>query len=499
MRPLDDAPLAIRMVVSEAVPFAKTGGLADVSSALAKALAQAGHDVTIVLPKYREVGDVGQVTARQALRLGDRTFEVGYIDRQIEPGFQAVFVECNELYDRDGLYGVDNEDHHDNATRFGLLARAALADAATRTERCDVFHAHDWQAGLVPVYLRTRFAEHPTLRDVPVMFTVHNIAYQGRFPEDVLSALDLDPVLFTAEGLEFWEQVSFLKAGLSFSDAITTVSRGHARELLTPEFGLGFDGVVRACRDRLTGIRNGIDVEVWNPETDPWIPAPFSLDDLSGKREAKRALLDWYDLRTGSEKDLTRPVIGMISRLVHQKGFDLLAEIIDELATLEARVVLLGTGEARFEDMWRAAARNHPAVFGVYIGYDEQLAHLIEAGADMFLMPSRYEPCGLNQMYSMRYGTVPIVRATGGLDDAVTAHDDPSGRGTGFKFSALESAALLTVVRQALLVFQDQPRWRALQRHGMSQDFSWTASAAEYVEVYKALVARRRARNEGDD
>ncbi len=491
-RLVDEAPLAIRMVVSEAVPFAKTGGLADVSSALAKALARAGHEVTVVLPKYRGIGDVGPTTARQAVRLGDQVFDVGFIDYLVEPGFHAVFVECDELYDRDGVYGVDNHDHADNAIRFGLLARAALDDVVAQGRRCDLVHAHDWQAGLVPAYLHTRYAGHGALRDVPVMFTVHNIAYQGTFPESILGDLDLDRALFTAEGLEFWGQVSFLKSGLCFSDVVTTVSRGHAREILTPEFGFGFDTVVRAREDRLFGIRNGIDVDVWNPETDPLIPAPFSSDDLSGKRVAKRALLDRFWLRTGSVGEAD-PLIGMVSRLVDQKGFDLLAEIMDELATLGARIVLLGTGEARFEEMWRTAARNHPTVFGVQIGYDEQLAHLIEAGADMFLMPSRYEPCGLNQMYSMRYGTVPIVRATGGLDDAVTAYDAASGRGTGFKFSELDSAALLAAVKQALALFQDEPRWRALQRQGMAEDFSWTASAAEYIKAYRALVAPHRS------
>ncbi len=498
MRTTTDAPLAVRMVVSEAVPFAKTGGLADVSSALAKALARAGHDVVIVLPKYRGIGEVGPIGARHRLTLGDRAFDVGFIDHRVERGFHVIFVECDELYDRDGLYGSGNQDHPDNATRFGLLARAALEDAVIRGRRCDLVHAHDWQAGLVPAYLRTRFAGHETLRDVPVMFTVHNIGYQGTFPEDVLGDLDLDRALFTADGLEFWGQVSFLKAGLNLSDVITTVSRGHAREILTPEFGFGFDGVVRGRQDRLLGIRNGIDVDVWNPETDPLIPTAFSADDLTGKRVAKHALLDRFRLSTGSQgpADRGRPVVGMVSRLVDQKGFDLLAEIMDELATLGARIVLLGTGEPRFEEMWRAAARDHPKVFGVRIGYDEELAHLIEAGADLFLMPSRYEPCGLNQMYSMRYGTVPMVRATGGLDDAVTAYDHTTGRGTGFKFSALDSAALLATVREALTVFEDEPKWRALQRQGMSKDFSWTASAAEYVKAYRALVARRRDRRD---
>lgn len=486
------------MVVSEAAPFAKTGGLADVASALAKALARAGHYVTVVMPKYRDVGDVGPVVAREHLRFGDRSIEIGVVDQVVEPRLRMVFVECDELYDRDGLYGQRTGDHPDNALRFAVLARAALEDVVVRGLPCDLIHAHDWQAGLVPVYLRTRYAGDPVLGSAPVMFTVHNIAYQGLFSPAVLDSLDIESTYFTSEGIEFWGQASFLKAGLVFADCLTTVSRGHARELLTPEYGCGLDGVVRARQDQLLGVRNGIDEEVWNPAADPWIPAPFSADDLSGKQAAKRLLLEQFRLMgPDPDADLRRPVIGLVSRLVYQKGFEIIAEIMDELAALDARIVLLGTGESRFENLWRHAARDHPAVFGVEIGYDEPLAHLITAGADLFLMPSRYEPCGLNQMYSMRYGTVPVVRATGGLNDTVTAHDDPAGGGNGFKFAPFDAPALLTALKQALAVYRDPPRWRALQQHGMTADFSWTASAAEYLAAYREMLGERQDIGEG--
>ena len=486
----DLSPLSILMVASEGVPFAKTGGLADVTSALSRALGRLGHRVTLVMPKYREVGSVGESSHNVSVTLGDRPFQIGFIEQPIGDGATVVFVQCDELYDRDGLYEIGGRDHSDNATRFGVLSRAALEYCLAREMRPDVIHAHDWQAGLVPVYARTRYGEDPRLSGVPTVFTIHNLAYQGVFPESAMVSLDLDSTLFTVTGLEFWGQMNLLKAGINFSDLVTTVSEAYAREVLTPEVGYGFDGVVSARRDRLRGILNGIDTDVWNPARDPLIPKPFTSADVSGKRASKRRLLELMGLPT-SDADLAHPVVGMISRLVHQKGFDLVAEVIDELPQLGASFVVLGTGERQYEEMWQRAARRHPSVFGVRIGYDETLAHLIEAGSDMFLMPSRYEPCGLNQMYSMRYGSVPIVRATGGLDDAVTQYDAVDGSGTGFKFTEFESAAMLESLRTAIAVFGDARRWRALQSAGMTRDFSWNASAKTYVSEYRALVARR--------
>ena len=487
------SPLSVLMVASEAVPYAKTGGLADVTSALSKALGRLGHHVALVMPKYREVGSVGEPFRDATITLGGRPFRIGFIEQPLGDGATVVFVQCDELYDRDGLYAIGGRDHPDNARRFGVLSCAALEYCRVRAMPPDVIHAHDWQTGLVPVYAQTRYRGDPRVSGVPTIFTIHNLAYQGVFPESALAALDLDSKLFTVAGLEFWGQTSLLKAGINFSDLVTTVSEAYAREILTPEVGFGFDGVVRARRDRPRGILNGIDTAVWNPASDPLIPQPFSAADLSGKRASKRQLLELLHL-PASEADLARPVVGMISRLVYQKGFDLVAEVVDELPQVGASFVVLGTGERQYEEMWRRAARRYPSVFGVRIGYDETLAHLIEAGSDMFLMPSRYEPCGLNQMYSMRYGTVPIVRATGGLDDAVTQYDAVDGSGTGFKFTAFESAAMLASLRAAVAVFGDAPRWKALQVAGMARDFSWNASAKTYVSEYRALGARRGSR-----
>ena len=479
--------LSILMVASEAVPFAKTGGLADVSASLTAALGRLGHRVTLVVPLYREVGWVGSPTERFNVTIGGQRFDVGFVEQPLSDGARVVFIECDPLYDRDGLYGHSGHDHPDNALRFAMLARGALEQAIRAETPPSIIHAHDWQAGLVPVYARTMYAGHPSLSGVRAVFTIHNIAYQGMFAESTLPALDLPPEVYAVDGLEFWGQVSLLKGGINFSDLVTTVSRRYAREILTPEFGYGFEGIVSARRARLRGILNGIDVEQWGPEDDGFLPASFSAGNLDGKRVAKRALLERFGLRA-SKAALARPVVGMISRLVYQKGFDLVAEVIDELPALGATFVILGTGDPVYEQMWKTAAIRHPETIAARIGYDDALAHLIEGGADMFLMPSRYEPCGLNQMYSMRYGTVPVVRAIGGLDDAVDQYDEKTGRGTGFKFSDYSSAAMLGELRRAIDMYADRRRWRAIQLAGMRQDYSWTVSANAYVREYEAVL-----------
>ena len=347
------------------------------------------------------------------------------------------------------------------------------------------------------LYARTTFSRHPSLRHVALVFTIHNIAYQGLFPSETVPALDLNPDVFTVDGLEFWGQASFLKAGINFSDLVTTVSEGYARQIVTPEFGYGFEGIVAARGHALRGILNGIDAERWNPETDRFLPAHFSEGALEGKAASKRTLLERYGL-DASEDRMRRPVVGMISRLVYQKGFDLLATVIDELPSLGATFVVLGTGEPQYEDMWRTAAARYPDTVGVKVGYDEALAHLVEGGADVFLMPSRYEPCGLNQMYSMRYGTVPVVRATGGLDDVVEQYDERTGHGTGFKFSAYTSSAMLDALRLALRVYGDCERWQSIQQEGMRRDYSWNASASAYVREYAALVRQKHGEAGGE-
>jgi len=490
-------PMRILTVASEAVPFAKTGGLADVIGALPLALARLGHTVDVVMPRYRGITAAeraGQVT----VRLGGQVTEAGIwiADRGPEESapsqaqVRTVFIDQPTYYDRDFLYGTAGQDYPDNPERFAFLAVAALEWAASTGQHFDIVHGHDWQAGLVPVLLQTGRAP-ATIARTPAVFTIHNLAYQGVFDASWLPRLGLGWELMRIDALEYWGRISYLKSGLMFSRMITTVSPRYAREIQTPEYGFGFDGILRYRRDDVVGILNGIDYDQWDPARDSNIPEPYDANNTAGKRAAKRAVLDKYGLRT-DEAAMARPLVGLISRLVDQKGFDLIAEIADQLAQLDASFVLLGTGERRYEDFWLGLAARHPDRIGVKIGFDEPLAHLIEGGADLFLMPSRFEPSGLNQMFSMRYGTVPVVRAVGGLDDTVLNYNPRTGEGTGFSFQDYTAQALLNTLRWALDVFRDRATWQRIQREGMTQDFSWDASARQYVKVYERALGRTR-------
>ena len=471
------------MIASEAIPFAKTGGLGDVAGVLPIALGRLGHQVTLVVPQYRGIAGGTQVE-RFPLAVGGRTLDVAISQQELGPGATVALVDCPELFDRPELYGTGGTDFPDNALRFAAFTRAALEFAGRHTVRPDVVHAHDWQAGLAPVYLRTLYAGHPQLARVGLVFTIHNLAYQGLFPPHWMPALDLGWELFGIDGLEFWGKVSFLKAGINFSDVVTTVSAKYAKEIQTAEYGFGFDGVLRRRSDRLVGILNGIDVETWDPALDPHLPEPYDVQRVERKGASKRELLEQVGLPTDAAA-MDRPLVGMVSRLVDQKGFDLLAGLGERLLALDATFVLLGSGEPRYQAQWKGLAERAPDRVAVRIGFDERLAHLIEGGSDLFLMPSRFEPCGLNQMYSLRYGTVPVVRATGGLDDTILNWNPRTGRGTGFKFAEATPEALLATLRSALEVYRDPAAWRKLQLEGMSCDFSWDASARQYLKVYE--------------
>jgi starch synthase len=476
------------MVASEAHPYAKTGGLAEVVAALPDALARLGHRVTLVLPRYRGVDVAGARSQITIVPVGNYAQQVAFHTREERPGVTVVFVDVPELFDRaGGLYNVDGVDFPDNGWRFAVFCRAALEYARMRGERPSIIHGHDWQAGLVPVYQKMHFSPDPVIGGVPAIFTIHNLAFQGLFPTSLLPGIGFGPELLDIEALEFWGQISFLKGGINFSERLTTVSPTYAGEILTPEFGFGFDGVLRRRADALSGILNGIDTVRWNPEADEFIGASYSQNDLSAKATAKRVLLQTSGLGLDYAD---RPVIGLVSRLTHQKGFDLVASAIDELMSLDAAWVMLGSGDRLYEDMWRGLAARFPQRVSATIGFDERLAHQIEAGSDMFLMPSRYEPCGLNQMYSLRYGTPPIVRATGGLADTVKDAAEPGGNG--FTFHELSSAELVSAVRRALELFRNRSEWRKIQQNGMKLDFSWDASAREYVKVYEGAAAAAR-------
>jgi len=479
--------MRVLMVASEGEPFAKTGGLADVLGALPRALVRLGHEVDVVMPRYR--GIEAEPTGRVTVTLGGMVVDAAILAATRE-GVRTVFVDHPDYFDRDYLYGASGHDYPDNPERFAFLTLAALTWAFESAVRYDVAHAHDWQTGLLPVQLTQLFRMRRVSRRIPCVFTIHNLAYQGVFTPDWLPRLDLGWELFTLDRLEYWGGISFLKGGITDADLVTTVSARYAEEIQTPELGFGFDGILRARRADLAGILNGIDTHEWDPAHDRFLPAPYDADNLSGKMEAKPALLRHYGLPL-DDATRQRPLVGMVSRMVDQKGFDLIAALADDLTRVDASFVVLGTGEPRYQDLWRRLAAEHPDRIGARIGFDESLAHRIEAGADIFLMPSRFEPCGLNQMYSMRYGTVPVVHAVGGLADTVRDHTPRRARPTGFVFHEYSPAALLEALARALTLFADARKWRAVQVAGMQQDFSWDRSAREYVKIYERAIVKR--------
>ncbi len=480
--------MRILFVASEGLPFSKTGGLADVVEALPKALVAQGHECAVVLPRYRGTKATAVVMPSLTIPMGGTRLRFPAIaDGTVLNGVRYFFVEDPAYFDRDGLYGGATGDYPDNPERYAELCRAAI-EIAKHIWPTDVFHCHDWQTALVPVLLRTSYSDDPLVKDIPVVFSIHNMGYHGQFTRDVLDRVGLPQVLFYPAGIEFYGSVNLLKGGLVFSDYLTTVSRKYAEEIQTREYGHGLDGVAKSRADRLVGILNGVDYAAWNPEKDKLIAANYSAKDLSGKQVCKQDLLEVFGL---SHDLLERPVIGIVSRFADQKGFDLIAEKAHELMREDLVLVVVGTGERKYEDLFRALAAAYPGRVGVKIAYDNALAHKVEAGADMFLMPSRYEPSGLNQMYSLKYGTVPIVRATGGLDDSIEPFDVEHGTGTGFKFKEYTGEALLFAVRQALHHYMDERIWKRIQLNGMAKDFSWKKPAAEYAKLYEAARTAR--------
>jgi starch synthase len=473
--------MRILMAASEALPFAKTGGLADVLGSLPRALARLGHVVDVVMPRYRGI-TAGVLTETVVVPVGNDAMKTPMYAVE-DGGVRTIFVEHADYFARDYIYGVGGRDYADNAERFAFLSRAALAWAGTQAAY-DVIHVHDWQTALVPVLLAWDSTRYPTLRAVPTVLTIHNLAYQGVFDSSWMPRLGLGWDLFVPDALEYWSRISFLKGGINFSRTITTVSPRYAEEIQRPEYGCGFDGILRSRAADLVGILNGIDYDQWDPANDPHLPEPFDASHMSGKVAAKRKVLAAYGL-PGTRALMARPLVGLVSRMVDQKGFDILATLAEELPRMDATFVLLGSGERRYEDLWLGLAARHPTRIGARIGYDESLAHLIEGGADLFLMPSRFEPCGLNQMYSQRYGTIPLVRATGGLYDTVRNLDVSTGAGTGFTFDEYSPQALLGTLRWALSIYRDRALWQRVQLAGMAQDFSWGRSASDYVRVYE--------------
>jgi starch synthase len=476
--------LNILLAATEVVPYAKTGGLADVAGALPKALARLGHQVRVVMPYYNVEKIESRAEQLQGQLMVPFDFEVRPTSVYMDQSGEVIvyFIDAPEYFSRSKLYG-----EYDDAERFAFFNRATLELAKARGARIDIIHLNDWMTGLAPAYLKTVYADDPDFANTKTLFTIHNMAFHGAFDPSQLQKFGLPDSIYSTEGgVEFYGAASSLKSGIVFSDAISTVSPRYAQEIQTPEFGEKFDGLLRARQGDLYGILNGVDYDEWSPENDRYLAAQFSVDDLGGKRECKRDLLRMF----GLPEDLDRPLIGCISRLSDQKGFDLIFDIAGRMLDRGVTFVLLGSGAESYERGFQALREARREQVGVYLGFSNELAHKIEAGADMFLMPSRFEPCGLNQMYSLKYGTVPIVRAAGGLDDTIENFDRATGRGNGFKFYDYDSARLLEKIYEALLVYADRDLWRTLMLNGMRADFSWDNSARRYVELYERLARR---------
>ena len=452
--------------------------------ALPAALAARGHEVRVVTPRYGSIDPARHHLKRLPQAVHARGEAAGLWRGRLGKA-EALLLEHERYFGhRHGLYQEHGRDYADNAQRFAFLCRAALDVPNALGFAPEIVHLHDWQTALAAWMLRHEHPQRGWAGKARIVFTIHNLAYQGVFPKELVPAVGLPWDAFRYEAFEFYDQLNCMKAGIVFADALTTVSPNYAREILTPEHGWSLDAVLRHRADRLTGILNGIDDTVWDPARDRHLPARFDRADLSGKARCKHALQ--VELGLPARKDV--PVVAMVGRLAEQKGIDLVAAALHELLQLDLQLVLLGSGQRDYEDLFQRTAREMPSRMAARIGFDEGLAHRIEAGADVFLMPSRFEPCGLNQMYSLRYGTVPVVRAVGGLEDTVEDFDGHR-RGTGFRFKEYRPSAMMTALRRALDVFRDARAWRGLEERGMTLDFSWGKSAKAYESLFESLLA----------
>ena len=487
--------MKIAFVVTEAVPFVKTGGLGDVAGSLPKELEKSGCEVKLFLPKYYTVDDE-KYDMHYNRDIGEIPVRVNNITRSVHihqnklpnSNVEVNFIDCPHFFHRRAIYTNDNDEDE----RFILFSKAVIETLQKMGWSPDVIHCNDWQTGLIPLFIKDNYSWDKFFDHVATLFTIHNIGYQGKFPESVLSKAEINQSLFYPNGpVEHDGLVSFMKAGIIFSDLLNTVSNKYSHEILKPEQGAGLDPVLRTRKSDLYGILNGVDYDVWNPETDEHIPYKYSVGNLEEKINNKKFLLEYFKMPFNVET----PLIGIISRMVSQKGFDIFAEVFDDLMKLNAQWIILGAGDDYYEGLLKSLAYNLPEKVGTYIGYNNELSHLIEAGADMFLMPSLYEPCGLNQIYSLRYGTVPIVKKTGGLADTVQDWDDLMNsnldNGTGFTFGNHTGEALFSAVQRAINNFENKDVWKKIQHNGMTKNYSWSHSAEQYVELYKLTKKKR--------
>ena len=482
--------LSVLFLSPEAVPFAKTGGLADVSGALPAALNRLGLDVRHVLPLYRTVREKNieetLLLEKLPVPLGTRTLTAKVLRTVTQEGIPVYLIEREDLYDRPNLYGNAQGDYYDNLERFTFFCHAALRLAVELSFYPDVIHCHDWQTALVPPLLKGPFRKDPKWTGTPVVFTIHNLGYQGIFPEEKLPVTGLPKAdFFHMDGLEFWGNISLLKAGIVYSEAITTVSPKYSKEIQTPEYGEGMEGVLQKRKAALHGILNGADYSLWDPARDSHIRQNYSPGRMEGKPVCKKALIEEMGMDPGLSE---RPILGMINRIDKQKGLDLLLKVLDDLFKLDLGLIILGSGDDEIRKALERKTQTYHGRFGLSIGFDEPLAHRIMAGADLFLIPSRYEPCGLTQMYALKYGTIPLVRATGGLDDSIVPFDPLTKKGNGFKFVPYDPKAFLKTIREAVRLFADNKTWKKLMAKGMQADFSWDRSAQKYLDLYQTLL-----------
>ncbi|HBA53615.1 MAG TPA: glycogen synthase GlgA [Syntrophorhabdus aromaticivorans] len=486
--------MKILIASPEIHPFVKTGGLADVTGALPKALNKLGIETRVILPKHKGIDELGLPMEYRNYKIACQISQ-GFVEAEIVEsrydGVTAYLVEKDEYYYRDYLYSTPDGDYLDNAERFIFFSKSLFEAMKVVNYIPDVLHCNDWETALAPVFLKTLYNADDRLKGISTLLTIHNLGYQGLFWHHDMHLLNMGWEYFTPDYLEFFGKINFLKGGIVFSDILNTVSKKYSEEIQTPEFGWGLDGVLRARKQDLYGIVNGIDYENWSPENDLLLPARYTADDIANKALCKKVLQETFGLPV--ERDI--PLLATISRLADQKGFDLVAAALHEVLSLGGglQYVVLGQGERRYQDLFTELAKKYPKSFALKIAYDNGLAHLIEGGADMFLMPSRYEPCGLNQLYSLKYGTIPVVRGVGGLEDTVIDYTTSPATGTGFKFYAYSKTALLDAIERALTVYRDTNAWLQLIKRCMAVDFSWDRSAEEYVELYGKAVKKHES------
>lgn len=488
--------LKVLLVSPEVAPFAKTGGLADVAGSLPRSLKKLGCDIHVVMPFYsmaqRPEFHYKLLLEDIEVSLGNLSLKGDIQSSHMEGKTPIYLVQRDEFYDRSNLYGTPKGDYFDNAERFIFLSKMVFPLCKGINFQPDIIHCHDWQTALIPAYLKMVYSADPFFKKTASLLTIHNLAYQGLFEREKFALTGLPPEVDSITGMEYWGKISFMKAGIVYADIITTVSEKYSQEIQTEEYGYGLECVLRDRAKDLYGVINGADYDEWNPETDEFITAHYNIHDLSGKKQCKIDLLKSYKLPMELKN---KPLLGVISRLADQKGLDLLANIVDDLMALDVGLVLLGKGERRYHQFFERLARQYPKKIGIHIGYDNLLAHKIEAGSDIFLMPSRYEPCGLNQIYSLKYGTIPVVRATGGLDDTIVQFDPQAGSGTGFKFEKEDALEFLNAIKKALEVYKNKKAWMRLMKNAMKESFTWEKSAQKYIELYKKALAKRRNSN----